>query len=470
MAVRIILILCMYPILPIMYFMLENEIKPKKNIILGVTLPYSIIYDSKIKVLLASFKRELKIQFWVLAFIPILTLFINWFSIYYTIMMIWILLVIMVPYIPYIKYHHKLIIIKNETNGIGDTLEKAIETDNEYEAQEKALEDVTTLIKSEKQLNQFLFIPPVILSLFPLVYEIFASIGQPEYGWIVFGCGTFTMVTLLGALFQRIIYRQRAEIVDEDRNINVMITQVRRHYWSKFWLRMTWLSGIFSIAFWMFITGKISNILGIVLTLIYSAAIIYVAMQAEFTTRHVQQKLSAESTHPLYLDEDDYWLYGLFYYNPQDKKKMVNNRVGIGTTMNLAHKTGKFIMVIAIACILALPISGIIVIKEEFTPITAEYLDNQIVVTHTGQELVLPAKDIESAEIINDLPKTSKIVGTGMENLLKGTFDVEGYGRCRLYLNPKQPPFLVMTTDEGLIIINANDKIVEKIRMQNLLK
>ncbi len=149
---------------------------------------------------------------------------------------------------------------------------------------------------------------------------------------------------------------------------------------------------------------------------------------------------------------------------------MVNNRVGIGTTMNLAHKTGKIIMVIAMACILALPISGIIVIKEEFTPITTEYLDNQIVVTHTGQELVLPANHIESVEIINDLPKTSKIIGTGMENLLKGTFDVEGYGRCRLYLNPKQPPFLVMTTDEGLIIINANDKVVEKIREQNLLK
>lgn len=469
MAVRIILIMCMYPVLPIMYFMLENEIKPKKNIVLGVTLPYSEIYDPKVKMILASFKRELKSQCLVMALIPVLTFFVKWFSIYFTIMIIWVLLVIMVPYIPYIKYHRKLKIIKNETNSIGGTLEKKTEPDNEYEAPEKALEEVTTLIKSEKPLNQFLFIPPVIFSFFPLIYETFASIDQPEYGWILFGCGTFTIVTLLGVLFQRIIYKQKAEIVDEDKNINVMITRIRRYYWSKFWLMMTWLSGIFSIVFWMFITGKISNILGLVLMLIYSAAIIYVAMQAEFATRHMQQKLSAESTHPLYLDEDDYWIYGLFYYNPQDKKKMVNNRVGIGTTMNLAHKTGKIITVISLACILALPVTCFFVIKEEFTPLTAEFLNNRIVVTHTTQELVLPTKDIESAEIIDDLPSTSKIVGTNMENLLKGTFNVSGYGRCRLYLNPKHPPFLVMTTDEGLIIINANENIVEKIRMQNLL-
>lgn len=466
MLVRIILIVFMYPVLPIMYFILENEIKPKKNIVLGVTLPYSKIYDPKVKVLLASFKRELKIQFWVLALVPVFTFFVDWYSIYYTIMIIWILLVILVPYIPYIKYHRKLKLIKNETNSISGTLEKKTEPGNEYKTPEKALEEVAALIKLEKPVNQFLFLPPILLSLFPLIYETFASISQPEYGWTLFGCGTFAIVTLLGALIERIIYNQKAEIVDEDKNINVMITRIRRHYWSIFWLRMTWISGIFSIVFWMFITSKISNSLGLVLIMVYTAAIIYITMQAEFSTRHIQQELSAESTQPLYLDEDDYWIYGIFYYNPQDKKKMVNDRVGIGTTVNLAHKTGKFIMVISIAFILVLPLSGILVIKEEFTPLTVEFLDNRIVVTHIAQELALPTKDIESVEIIDRLPTSTKIVGTGMENLLKGTFNVSGYGKCRLYLNPKQPPFLVITTDEGLIIINANN-IVDKLKMEN---
>jgi len=192
-------------------------------------------------------------------------------------------------------------------------------------------------------------------------------------------------------------------------------------------------------------------------------------MKAEFTARYVQQRLSKESTRPLYIDEDAHWIYGLFYYNPDDKKIMVNDRVGIGTTMNLAHKTGKIVMVISIICILALPISGIYVIREEFTPLTTEFLDNRIVVTHTAEELDLFMKDIKSVEMIDNLPSRVKVVGTGMENLLKGTFKVSGYGKSRLYLNPQQLPFLVITTDEETIIINGNDNIIEKLREKNLL-
>jgi len=143
--------------------------------------------------------------------------------------------------------------------------------------------------------------------------------------------------------------------------------------------------------------------------------------------------------------------------------------VGIGTTMNLAHKIGKIVMVIAIVCILALPVSGVYVIKEEFTPVTIELFDNRIIVTHTAEELDFPTNDIKSVEIVDNLPSTVKVVGTNMENILKGTFRVEGYGKCRLCLNPKQPPFLVMTTDEETIIINGNHSIIEKMKEKNLL-
>ncbi|WP_281532228.1 DUF5808 domain-containing protein [Anaerocolumna aminovalerica] len=469
MAARIILIISMYPVLPIMYFLLKNEVKPKKNIVLGVTLPYSKIYDKRVDGLLAAYKRELNIISLVLLLIPILVFFIPWFSIYYTIMIIWILLVILLPYIPYIKYHLRMEIIKGEAISTKGTLEEKTETINKYEASEKALEEVTALMKSEKRVNQLWFLPPVILSFFPLIYEGFVSTHKEDYILILLGCGSFTLITLLGALFQNVINKQKAEIVDEDRNINAMINRIRRKCWWKFWLSMTWLSGIFTVAFWMFLTGKIPYFFGLIFTLIYSAVILYIAMRAEFTARYVQQKLSKESTRPLYLDEDDHWIYGLFYYNPDDKKIIVNDRVGIGTTMNLAHKIGKIVMVIAIVCILALPVSGVYVIKEEFTPVTIELFDNRIIVTHTAEEVDFPTNDIKSIEIVDNLPSTVKVVGTNMENILKGTFRVEGYGKCRLCLNPKQPPFLVMTTDEETIIINGNHSIIEKMKEKNLL-
>jgi uncharacterized membrane protein len=459
----------MYPVLPIIYFLLKNEVKPKKNIVLGVTLPYSKINDPRVDGLLAAYKKELNILTLILAPIPILTIFIKWFSIYYGIMILWILLLILVPYIPYIRYHRRLKRMKGETDSIRGVLEEESENANINEFSERALNEVTELMKSEKMVNPYWLLPPVIISLFPLFYEAFTSIGQPEYLWMLLGCGTFTIITLLGVVFQKVIYRQKAEIVDEDRNINVRITRLRRECWRKFWLEMTWISGIFTIVFWMFITGKISYLAGMILTLIYSGMIIYIAVKAEFTARYTQEKLSKESKRPLYLDEDDHWIYGLFYYNPDDKKILVNDRVGIGTTMNLAHKTGKIVTLIAIVCMLALPISVMFVIKEEFTPLTTEIVDNRIVVTHIAEELDLPTEEIRSVEVVDHLPSTVKVVGTGMEHLLKGTFNVSGYGRCKLYLNPEKPPFLVMTTDEERIIINGNDSLMEEMAEKNLL-
>ncbi|WP_313133822.1 PH domain-containing protein [Anaerocolumna sp.] len=469
MSIRIILIIFMYPVLPIIYFLLKNEVKPKKNIVLGVTLPYSKINDPRVDELLAAYKKELNILTIILAPIPILPIFIKWFSIYYGIMILWILLVILVPYIPYIRYHHRLKSMKDETDNIKGVLEEASENANINEFSKRALKETTELMKSEKMVNHYWFLPPIIISLFPLAYEAFTSIGQPEYLGILLGCGTFTIITLLGAIFQKVIYKQEAEIVDEDWNINVRITRIRRQCWRKFWLEMTWASGIFTVVFWMFITSKISYFAGMILTLIYSGIIIYIAVKAEFTTRYVQEKLSEESKRPIYLDEDDHWIYGLFYYNPDDKKILVNDRVGIGTTMNLAHKTGKIVTLIAIVCMLTLPISVIYVIKEEFTPLTTKILDNRIVVTHIAEELDLPTEEIRSVEVVEHLPSTVKVVGTGMEHLLKGTFNVSGYGRCKLYLNPEKPPFLVMTTEDERIIINGNDNLIEEMAEKNLL-
>jgi len=37
------------------------------------------------------------------------------------------------------------------------------------------------------------------------------------------------------------------------------------------------------------------------------------------------------------VDEEEYWKWGIFYYNPQDPSIFVEKRFGIGTTINLAR-------------------------------------------------------------------------------------------------------------------------------------
>ena len=42
-------------------------------------------------------------------------------------------------------------------------------------------------------------------------------------------------------------------------------------------------------------------------------------------------------------DDDEYWIAGMFYCNPSDKRVNVEKRAGFGATINIGHPVGKFI-------------------------------------------------------------------------------------------------------------------------------
>lgn len=68
--------------------------------------------------------------------------------------------------------------------------------------------------------------------------------------------------------------------------------------------------------------------------------------------------------------------------------------------------------------------------------------------------------EIESIELFEELPRSRKIIGTGLENLRKGIFDVDGYGRGRLYLNPQLPPLLLIRTQHSFVIVYMRENVL----------
>ncbi len=47
-------------------------------------------------------------------------------------------------------------------------------------------------------------------------------------------------------------------------------------------------------------------------------------------------------------NDDEKWIYGFIYYNKEDPKLMVEKRLGMGWSMNMAHPMGKFITIILV--------------------------------------------------------------------------------------------------------------------------
>lgn len=99
---------------------------------------------------------------------------------------------------------------------------------------------------------------------------------------------------------------------------------------------------------------------GWILTLygVYTAALLFAVLPGGVPDRRCQEELTAGCGQGAYVDEDDRWLWGIFYYNPRDTRVLINDRVGIGTSLNLARPAGEDRHGASALLILAFPFVG----------------------------------------------------------------------------------------------------------------
>lgn len=440
MVINIIMLICMYPVLPIMYYMLQNESKAKKNLILGVTLPYDARDTDSVTFICKQFKRSLKFACVILGVIPVSFFLVPYDSVVVTLYMVWLTSVIIIPYLIYIKYHKKLRNFKKE-NHFGMDREDSIAI------------DINVATVPIKKLSIWLLVIPTIISFLPVVDTLIHKMGEDGSGILLLIFGMNGALTTSFIFLDRIIYRQRAEIVGEDSDINMALTRIRRYNWSKSYIYMSWLTGTFSLLFWIFFSKTWSLL---IMTGIYCVVLLYLVIRVEFNTRKAQEDLTRQSGREWYVDDDEYWIYGTFYYNPHDNHTMINSRIGVGTTVNIAKPFGKIITIFGIVTILLMPFIGGFTMIEEFTPLQVEASENSLIVTHTKEIVSLDKTEIDEIELIETLPHANKTNGTAFETLLKGTFRVDGIGSCKLYLNPKVGPFIKIKTNDKYLIIGTN--------------
>ena len=177
----------------LMYAMQKNEARPKKNIIVGVTLPYEARGDSEVLAVLATYKKELKKITWLSLLPAIPSLFIKSFGLSMTVWLTWVVVICFIPCIPYVRCNRALRRLK-EARGWRRGQSRG------------PVADLNAVAMEFKWLSPLLFLPPFLVSLIPLFME-------PEM-WIL-----WLILSLTVALFYvcyRYLYRNRAEMVVGD--------------------------------------------------------------------------------------------------------------------------------------------------------------------------------------------------------------------------------------------------------------
>ena len=159
------------------------------------------------------------------------------------------------------------------------------------------------------------------------------------------------------------------------------------------------------------------------------------------------------------MEDDDCWLGGLLYYNPDDRRVNVEKRVGVGFTINMATPVGKvFSAVIALLIVGTVVFCGAFTIPMELCPLKLSVERDILTAAQVREDYSIPVDAIEDLELVQSLPSLTRVNGTGMPKLSKGTYRDRDTGeRCELFLNPENGEFLKFTAGDTTYYMSAAD-------------
>ena len=416
-------------LLPVMYALNVNEAKFKKNIVVGVTFPLAGRTDPEVLDLLKGFKRAQLLVCLSLAALAVLFAALFWPGINFCLLFLWIDLLILAEFACTARWNGKLKAVKRARGWTVPTVRAA---------------SVTGAAEPVKRPGVWWFIAAAVVAAVPAVFD--------RDLWPVYLLdGAMALACWLGAKY---LYRNRAETVDENEAVTAALTRVRRRAWDRVWLLCAWMLAAVNVAVW--VSEALSPAGGgalLLLTVALGLGVCAVAVALEFRVRHVQEKLTAASGQGFYVDEDDKWLWGQLYYDPNDSRVIINARTGVNSTVNLARPGGKAFMVLALALLLALPVMGLFFDAMCAAPQPLQVADGVLLAESWGKDYALPLEEIAEADVVDTLPKgMTRVLGTGADAILKGAFTTP-WGRATLCLDPREGPWLKVTMTDGTLYL-----------------
>lgn len=429
-----IIVLAFYSIVPVQYFILRNESKPKKNLILGATLPWAAQQDQEVLQVCAAFRRTLGLTFLLLTAAAVPALFLPGLAVPLTYLFFWLIAAILLPFVVYARANGRLRRLK-EDRGWSRQLETTA-----------TVVDLNAVADGAHSAPDWLFVPPLLVSLIPLVWTLIFDRTAPDFWGILLGCGCVAATIVVCWIIYHVAVRKRADVVNDNSDLNTALSRIRRQNLGRAMLWLSYLTALFNLWLWRTTYHTMALLAG---SLVYCAALLIIATYMEFKVRDLQAKLTAQVPQGNIVDEDRWWLWGLLYYNPNDRSLIVNNRTGMNTTCNLGHPAGKVLMGAAVLVLLLMPFLGFWLVAEERTPVTMTVTEQALVMTHTRTEYEVPLEDITSVELLETMPPARRVMGTGMDDLLKGNFVLYEDQGAQICLNPQAPPFLLIETAEG---------------------
>lgn len=441
----------MYPVVFILYFVLKNTAKPKKGLVFGVTMKKEWLSEEEIKTLTDEYNKKMKRNMLIMAVLPVFCFLTDYVSIQMTIWMLWIFAVIVALELPFVQANKKVTQLRKEKGW-----------------QEEAGRRDYVELKAAGDVRKVKFLPflwPMLLSalavLFPYLMTCFYGyrISDPDRIKI------FIPVLAILAVCTPFFYlaavwldRRKTDVISTDSSVNINYARAKKNVWKNFWLQAAWCNAVYTFVaaialVFDFSFGKVL-IWGIV---VYSVVLAYLCFVALKKLEHVEKIYEEKKDISVMTQNDDGWIWGIMYYNPKDRHTLVENRIGMGTTINMATPFGKVMIVVCVLAILSVPVLCGWIILEEFVPIRLQIVGEQLQAKQLNMDYDIEIDTIQNLELIEELPSWTKRNGSAMDNLDKGKFYVHNVGPCEVFLNPQNAVFMRFTAEDTVYYMSGVD-------------
>lgn len=448
MIVKIILVVSILPLLPIMYVILAGMGKEQGATLFGVTLWQGALKEERVQELTKNYKKQLKRMTLFLFLVQFLTYLPSYFSITIILWMIWLFAAIALPFLPYVRANKKMKEYKSE-----------YQAEHDVNSENSTYIDLTAAREEKPKYFQKSTLIACIAGFLPAILAVILdkavkSQVSPEL-WVA-ELVLLSMALAVAACLWAVRYynRQPVTVYAKDSEVNIQFSRVKKYQLCRFFCIFAWLSvlfdGLLLVGFYMDMDSNYMTGFLVVISIVYCLIPAVLAGVSCHVIQKQKQKL-LEGRELLVSENDENWIWGLFYYNKNDSHLMVEQKVGIGFTMNMAKPGAVITTVVGLVFTVLICLgTGVFCAVEEFTPVRLEYENQQITAEHWKKEYQINKSDVKSITLLEELPSLSKSNGTGMDTVYKGKFFSREYDRkFKVCLNPQEEPVLMIETTDG---------------------
>ncbi len=444
MAINLIMVVCLYPFVLIMYALLKNDAAPKKDWYFGVKLTKEQQKTTEVEEVCKTYNKQMRNWFIVLMLIPIPIIFIPWFSVFMSFWLGWMMVSIFVFFIPM---------------GVANTKLKELKIEKGW----KETRDIPVYVELKeagniRRVKWYHFLPQCLLS---VVLLALSMLFCPEEKELIMGIlqGSFAGVSFLFWLAAIWMDKQKTQIISSDSDVNINYSRAKKNLWKNLWVTCAWVNVAYMtcMLFALDEDGRF-NAVFTVSTIVYIVVtfglLLWLIRKLSSLDKTYQDKMNLDAT-----EDEDHWIWGLIYFNPKDKHSMVEKRNGgMGVTVNMATPFGKGFVAVMILVLLQIPVLNVWILMLEFTPIQLSVEENKVMAEHLREEYVIPMISIKEAELLTELPNMSRNHGTSMEEVRKGSYRIKEEGKsCEVFLNPQNTMFIRIETSLETYYVSGFD-------------